>query len=216
MNELLTVLSPTAVRALWEDTGGVRERCKGVFTGRPRTWADQRGPSSQGYKVDGPVSEAMGSLAWSPWLQKPSKEAWEHSGVCACGRTALFGQCMRCTAEELSEERAGFGAEGQEAQESTVLVGASEVGRVGRESLLQCIKALDTGSGARSNRFDYPARPKNSGVTEVRWSRGERLSLQKPGGWRGTSPGGLRLKPCSDDSPSLPWIVEVSRPRERT
>ena len=55
------------------------------------------------------VAEAMGTTAWGPWLERETKEAWEHSGVCACGRrTALFGQCMKCIAEDLSEDRASI------------------------------------------------------------------------------------------------------------
>ena len=41
---------------------------------------------------------------WHAWLERESKEIWEHQGLCACGRrTRLFGQCMQCIAPEHAE-----------------------------------------------------------------------------------------------------------------
>ena len=50
--------------------------------------------------------ESWESILWKGWLEKPSKEIWEHGGLCACGRrTRLFGQCMECIAQEHSEDK---------------------------------------------------------------------------------------------------------------
>jgi hypothetical protein len=58
---------------------------------------------------------SLESVMWSSWLERDSKELWEHEGQCACGRrTRLFGQCMRCIEAEHAEEvqrRADQGAE---------------------------------------------------------------------------------------------------------
>ena len=48
---------------------------------------------------------SMESVMWSAWLERDSRELWEHEGLCACGRrTRLFGQCMQCIAAEHAEE----------------------------------------------------------------------------------------------------------------
>ncbi|CAK8990984.1 unnamed protein product, partial [Durusdinium trenchii] len=50
--------------------------------------------------------ETWDSILWKGWLEKPSKDIWEHGGLCACGRrTRLFGQCMECIAQERSEDK---------------------------------------------------------------------------------------------------------------
>ncbi|CAK8988949.1 unnamed protein product [Durusdinium trenchii] len=50
--------------------------------------------------------ETWDSILWKGWLEKPSKDIWEHGGLCACGRrTRLFGQCMECIAQEHSEDK---------------------------------------------------------------------------------------------------------------
>ena len=58
---------------------------------------------------------SLESVMWSSWLERDSKELWEHEGQRACGRrTRLFGQCMRCIEAEHAEEvqrRADQGAE---------------------------------------------------------------------------------------------------------
>ena len=73
------------------------------------------------------VSEVMGTTAWGPWLERETKDAWEHSGVCARGRrTALFGQCMKCIAEDPSEERALIEPEAGSPPGVEVLAGTSE------------------------------------------------------------------------------------------
>ena len=47
---------------------------------------------------------SLGEVIWHAWLERDSKEIWEHEGLCACGRQRrLFGQCMQCIAAEHAE-----------------------------------------------------------------------------------------------------------------
>ena len=47
---------------------------------------------------------SLGEVMWHAWLERDSREIWEHEGLCACGRrTRLFGQCMQCIAAEHAE-----------------------------------------------------------------------------------------------------------------
>ena len=54
-----------------------------------------------------PEMESMQKISWTEWFDNPSREMWKHTGKCACGRrTFLFGQCMRCIAQEHGDEEA--------------------------------------------------------------------------------------------------------------
>ena len=150
------------------------------------------------------AAEAMGTTAWGPWLERETKESWEHSGVCACGRrTALFGQCMKCIAEDLSEDRASITPEAGSVPGIEVLAGASaDASRTGlfRGELRGWLSGSDRKSLL-----------KGMALVEVRWKRGERLLVEKPDGWRNRSgvtvyvlDGKVPLELCHVVSPEWP------------
>ncbi|CAE7222588.1 pol [Symbiodinium necroappetens] len=150
------------------------------------------------------VAEKMGTTAWGPWLERETKEAWEHSGVCACGRrTALFGQCMKCSAEDLSEDRASITPEAGFVPGVEVLAGGSS--ETPRVELCRGELQAWLLSGDRKNLL------KGMVLVEVRWKRGERLLVDKPDGWRNrtgvtvyTLDGKLPLELCHVVSPKWP------------
>ena len=42
-------------------------------------------------------------------LDEPSREVWDHDGVCACGtRTYLFSRCPSCIQAEASDDEVGI------------------------------------------------------------------------------------------------------------
>ena len=64
---------------------------------------------------------SLESVMWSSWLERDSKELWEHEGQCACGRrTRLFGQCMRCIEAEHAEEVQRRADQGVEEEDQNV------------------------------------------------------------------------------------------------
>ena len=49
--------------------------------------------------------EEFRKIARRDWSHNPPREMWKHTGKCSCGRrTFLFGQRMRCIAEEAGLE----------------------------------------------------------------------------------------------------------------
>ena len=135
--------------------------------------------------------EGLDSLSLRGLLDEPSREIWEHNGVCACGRrTYLFARCPACIEKEAVEELDGALERAHEADEPLaeadglvvdLLAAATATEKVGGAKFIPAPVLESWGRGARDAPDRATVEVKFGQLTAIRWSPGSAaVDLGKP------------------------------------